>query len=273
MLGKSVFSILFFGSIVASLVGTAQAAVPAGGQSIANNTPKFVATSKNMGPVSPTSIIDVSIWLNVHNRSELDSVAEDLYNPESPNYRHWLAKSDFVARFAPTAAEAKTVEDFFTSHGLAIVSVGPENFFVRARGTVANVQKAFNVSINNFEVEGATYRSNTSDPVVEGAAAPRGGAVYGLDNLTFKHHYVNRASNLKLPHSPPAGVQAFAASEPAGISSNCFPGVRTESFSSGTYPFATYKRQWLYHCGGWLRLCARRYPHCLQFECALQRGL
>jgi subtilase family serine protease len=243
MPGKSSSSILFFGLIGAGLAGTALGAVSAGGQLVANNTPKFVTTGKNLGPVDPASTIEVSIRLNVHNPSELDALAQDLYNPKSPNYRHWLSKADFVSRFAPTAEEAKTVQDFFTSHGLSIVSVGPENFFVRARGTVANVQKAFKVSLNNFEVKGSIHRGNTSDPLVEGPAGALVGAVYGLDNLEFQHPLVTRTSLPASKAPPKGGLQkpAAANADPAFFTTNCFTGVETESFTSGgSLPDATY---------------------------------
>ena len=47
---------------------TSHAATPVGGQLIAKNTPAFVNTAKNLGPANPAEIIDVSIWLNPHNR-------------------------------------------------------------------------------------------------------------------------------------------------------------------------------------------------------------
>jgi subtilase family serine protease len=244
MRGKTFLSLLLLASVGAAWVETAQGAVSAGGQLIANNTPKFVTAGKNVGPVDPASTIEVSIRLNVHNPSELDALAQDLYNPKSPNYRHWLSKADFVARFAPTAEEAKTVEDFFTANHLAIVSVGPENFFVRARGTVANVQKAFKVNLSNFEVKGATYRGNTSDPMVEGPAGALVGAVYGLDNLQFQHPLVTRTS-LPAGKTAPKGSgmqKAAASTDPNFFTSNCFTGVETESFTTaGSLPDGTFK--------------------------------
>jgi subtilase family serine protease len=240
MLGKGLLSVAVFAMAGVGSAGAAQGTVSAGGQRIANNTPKFAAGAKNMGPVDPSSTIDVSIWLNVHNRSELDSLAEDLYNPKSPNFRHWLAKSDFVARFAPTAAEAKTVQEFFTSHGLTVVSVGPENFFVRARGTAANVEKAFQVGIDTFEVNGQLYRGNTSDPYVAGPAGALVGAVYGLDNLQFKHPAMTVSSapagKTAAPSGAKNGTEGAASgptpkADPAFFTSNCFTGTRTESYS------------------------------------------
>jgi subtilase family serine protease len=250
MLRKSSFSNWLLIGI--GLAATAQGAVT-GGQTIANNTPKFVATGKNMGPAAATSTIEVSVWLNVHNRSELDAVAADLYNPKSPNYRHWLAKSDFVAKFAPTAAEAKTVQDFLTANGLSVIGVGPENFNVTASGTVAAVEKAFHVTINNFMVKGQMVRANTSDPFVEGAAGALVAAVYGLDDLRFQHPYMSRTSGAAGKTTPPGNlgspVQGVAAgavpnAAPEFFASGCFTGVETESYS-GTdvdgYPIsATY---------------------------------
>jgi len=254
MLGKSSFSSWLL--IGAGLAGTLQGAVT-GGQTIANNTPKFVTTGKNMGPVAPTSTIQVSVWLNVHNRGELDSVAADLYNPKSPNYRHWLTKSDFVAKFAPTAEEAKTVQDFLTANGLSVVGIGPENFNVTARGTVAAVEKAFHVTLNNFLVNGKMLRGNTSDPFVEGAAGALVGAVYGLDNLAFTHPYVSRTSLPAGKAPPTGGLQGGAAlasgagagpsanADPAFFTTSCFTGVETESYTGTDYfgnsVSATYK--------------------------------
>jgi subtilase family serine protease len=247
MLGKSSFSSWLL--IGAGLAATLQGAAP-GGQVIANNTPKFVKTAKNMGPVPAATVIDVRVWLNVHNRSELDAVTADLYNPKSPNYRHWLSKSDFVSKFAPTGAEAKTVQDFLTTNGLSVVGIGPENFNVTARGTVATIEKAFHVTINNFMVNGQLMRANTSDPFVEGAAGALVSAVYGMDNLQFQHPFMSRTSvpagktsPLGNAGSPIQSVAAGAApkADPAFFASTCFIGSVTESYTSGgSLPDATY---------------------------------
>ena len=145
---KNVFSRLcgtiLIGFAVASLTClTAGAAV--GGQLIAHNTPSYVSTAKNLGAEDPAKTIEVSIWLNLHNQAEFDALARDLYDPSSPNYRHFLNRSQIAARFAPTAAEAKTVAEFLKSNNLKVVKTGPDNFFVRARGTVGDVENAFHV--------------------------------------------------------------------------------------------------------------------------------
>lgn len=223
-----------------ALIASSGLSAQVGGQLISNNTPKFVGSAKNLGPESPSAIIDVSIWLKLHSRAELDSLAEELYDPNSTNYRRWLDNSAFAAKFAPTAAEAQTVAQFLSSHNLPVVAVGPNNMFVRARSTIANVQAAFRVRIDRFEVNGETYYANTSDPFVEGPAAALAAAVYGLTNLKYQHPLLSR--KLLNPRSP---ENANASTDSAFFTSNCFTGVKTEHYTgTDQYGFpatATYK--------------------------------
>jgi subtilase family serine protease len=211
------------------------------GQVIVNNTPKFAASAKKMGKADPTQTIEVSLWLNLHNRSELDALAKALYDRKSPNFRHWIDRADFAAKYAPTANDAQAAKEFFTNHGLEIVSVGPANLFVRGRGTLGVVSKAFQVEIDNYQLNGQTFRANTSDPYVDGAAGPLVGAVYGLDNLQFQHPIVSQISSPG-GKSSTNGQKAASNSDPGFFASNCFTGTKTETKSSGgSLPIGTYK--------------------------------
>jgi subtilase family serine protease len=230
--------------VTALLPGIVLPAYAADGQLIAHNTPAYVSTAKNVRAEDPSKTLEVSIWLQPHDRSGLDSLARDLYNPNSPNYRHWLRSSDVAARFAPTAAEANTVQQFFESHGLKVVRVGPNNFYVRAQGTVANLENAFHVQLNNYQVGSKTLRANASDPYVEGPAAALVLSVSGLDDAQFDHPLDLRPATPASPISSNRAdlTHAAAAPDASFFESVCFTGPETESFNTfGTYPTATYK--------------------------------
>lgn len=217
---------------------TAQGATE--GQSIPNNTPKFVNTAKNLGPANPSETIDVSIWLNPHNREAMDGLAEELYDPNSSQYHEWLTPAAVFAKFGPTAEEAQTVAKFLSSHNLPVTAIGPGNLYVRGRGTIASVEAAFQVKIDTFQVNGQVYRANTSNPYLEGAIAELTSGVSGLDNLTYQHPYVQRGSRSS---SSGGGVQAANTADASSgfITPNCFTGVTTQTYStSGTYPIGTY---------------------------------
>lgn len=98
------------------------------GHLIANNTPRFVTAAKNLGPANPAQIIDVVVWLKPHNRGEIDTLAEDLYDPNSSNYHDWLKPADVLTKFAPTAKEAQMVGEFLSAHNLPVVAIGRITF-------------------------------------------------------------------------------------------------------------------------------------------------
>jgi subtilase family serine protease len=217
-------------------------------QAITNNTPKFVASATNLGSVDASTIIDVSIWLKPHNKAALDALAHSLYDRDSPQYHHWLTKASFVANYAPTEAEANSIKNFLKSNNLAIVSVGPDNFYVRASGTVAAVSSAFHVTLNNYQVNGKTIRANAEDPSVSAEVAPLVNSISGLDSLEYTHPYISQlALGQSLPTPPGASSVTTSAVTDASSSSSlsfnsvCFTGTTTETFTTaGGLPKATY---------------------------------
>jgi len=223
--------------LVSSILGTGRMAYSATGQLIKNNTPPFVRTAHKIGPADPSQTIEITVWLNVHNRQQLDSVAEDLYDPSSPHYRAWLKFSQIAADYAPTAQEAKMVTEFLSAHKLSIVLADPDNFFVRARGTVAQVSAAFRVQMSNFKVNGKVIRANTTDPYIDGAAAPFVHLVSGLSNQQSEIVPIQRST----PSGSASSSQSPAAESGSFFTSDCFHGPTKDVLTtSGGLPAATY---------------------------------
>jgi subtilase family serine protease len=213
----------------------------AGGTLVTNSTQSYVATAKNLGAENSEKVIDVSIWLQLHNRSQFDALTQSLYDRNSSNYHHWLKPSDIAGRFAPTAEEAKTVQQFFAAHNLTVVKTGPNNLYVRARGTVGDVEKAFQVQLYNYQVGDKIIRANAGDPYVDGAAGPLVRAVSGLDTGAFEHPVMGKPTSIG--GSKSAAAQAAAVSNSDFYSQQCFTGTETESFSTngdGELPIGTY---------------------------------
>lgn len=239
--GQTIWRYVILATLIAGVTLPASAA-----STVAHNTPRYVATAKNLGTVDPTQTIEVSIWLNTHNRAEMDALASQLYDRTSPNYRHFLNRAQFAARFAPTAAEAKTVQEFFESHNLKVVTIGPDNMFVRARGKVADIQSAFHVTLNNYVVGGKTLRSNDRDPFIDHPAGALTASVSGLDSGEFQHPAMTRSASLTKGKvsAAQAPQQPAGTLDSLGYSNVCFDGTEKESFSTngdGQLPIGTYQ--------------------------------
>lgn len=207
------------------------------------NTPRFVADSTVLNREDPTKVIEISLWLTPNNRAEMDKLARELYDSTSPNYRHFLKRDEWAAKFAPSATDAAKVKSFLESSGLKIVGYGPHNFYVRASGTVANIESALHVSLNYYQVRGKSIRANNTDPMIEGPAGAVVRHVQGLDTAEFSH------PNLARPVPPSASALAknsnavSADASPAAdfFSNICFPGDKTEKYTTGgSYPKASF---------------------------------
>ncbi|HXW91318.1 MAG TPA: S53 family peptidase [Terriglobales bacterium] len=244
-MSKNTFKFQYFALslvLVSSILGGARIAYSATGQLIKNNTPPFVRTAPELGLADPSQTIEITVWLKVHNRQQLDSVAEDLYDPTSLHYRDWLSFSQIAADYGPTAQEAKTVKEFLSAHDLSITLADPNNFFVRARGTIAQVSAAFRVQLRNFNVRGTVVRANTTDPYIEGAAAPFVHLVSGLSNQQSENLPIQRYT----PPAPPSSLESPAAAPSTSplnsfFASNCFQGPVTDVLTTnGGLPAATY---------------------------------
>ena len=254
-----IFQWLSYITVVVAMNCTQLSASPVDGTLVTNNTPSYVSTAKNLGAEGPAKLMEVTIWLQLHNRSQFDALTRSLYDRTSPNYHHWLKQNDIATRFAPTAQEAKVVQEFIAAHNLTVVKMGPSNFYVRARGTVGDVEKAFQVQLNNYHVGDKTIRANASDPYIEGAAGPLVRAVSGLDSGEFEHTLMARPTSIRGSKSAAAaGPQTAAVSNSDFFSSQCFTGTEKESFSTngdGALPIGTYS-------GNKLNLQSQSSPGC-----------
>ncbi|HTA51563.1 MAG TPA: protease pro-enzyme activation domain-containing protein [Candidatus Acidoferrum sp.] len=193
----------------------------------------------NMGPEDTSKVISVTVWLNLHNKPALDALAQQIYDKGSPNYHQWLTISQFRAQFAPTAQDVTGVREFLASHNLTVTSVGPNNHFVVARGTVADAQQAFNTQINRMMVSGAMHRMNASEPRIEGPAASLVSAVQGLSDLAYRTN-VHRAAN-PVTRQPYDAVAISAGNNGLFFSGQCLRPPQTLSLKSpGGFPAAVY---------------------------------
>ena len=226
-------------ALLLGLMGSSVVPAQDAARTIAHDTPGFVSTARDLGPEEASKQISVYLWLGIHNQDALRELVRDQHDPSSANYHRWQTAEEFNARFAPTAREVATVQSFLAAHGLSPVSVGERNFYVKATGTVADVQRAFNVQIHRFDVEGRMQRANLSDPTIADPAGSLVARVGGLSDAGFEPHAA-RATNPETGQ-PFAAAPLSAVPDGAFFSANCFRPPEVVNFSNdGELPKATY---------------------------------
>ena len=262
------------GVAILLMLTVAGSAFAANGQVLANSTPRFVQSAQNLGPESPSKVINFTVRLQQHNVAEREALLKQLYDPKSPLFQQWLTPAQYAARFGPTVQEANVVKEFLASHGLAVTYVHQGNFYVNAQGTIADVQRAFNVQINRFMVNGQTTFSNTSNISIAGPAAAYVSAVQGLHPVAMQPHSVRPVdpqSGQPFPEVPLSAVAPNITSGPPPslfYENQCYRGVETHTFTTGgAMPIGYYTGN---RYGGDIHGGAGHYPPCGYEPAALQ---
>jgi subtilase family serine protease len=196
---------------------------------INNNTPGFLSHAHDLGPVDPATVIEVTAWLKLHNEAQLDQLVTSQQQKGNANYHKWLDQNQFNAQFGPTAQEVNAVQNWLNAHNLTTLAVAEDNFFVKVSGTVGDVEKAFHVQIDWFDLDGKMVRANTSNPSINDTSGNHVAAITGLDDLGFRPQHAR-------PTQPDGTVAApvplsTASADGAFFEHACFRGVESHTFS------------------------------------------
>ena len=194
----------------------------------------------NMSPEDESKVISVTVWLNFHNKAALDSLVEQMYDKDSPNYHHWLTMGEYKTQFAPTAKEAATVRDFLVSHNMKVSMIDQNNHFVMAQTRIGDAQKAFNVQINRVMFNGVAHHVSNAEAKVAGPAASLVAAVQGLSDLEYSTN-VSLAANPATGKAYPGVPTSSAGADGLFFSGQCLFAPQAVNFNTaGTFPSASY---------------------------------
>lgn len=185
-----------------SFMSIAMMTIPAAGaQQVANNVPDGVRQASDLGRVASTQEITITVQLQMQNKAGFDQAVDALYDPESPTFHKWLTEED-LNKYAPAEEQSGAVRKELESHGLEILSADANGFSIRARGTAANVESAFNTELHQFQRNGEVFRANVENARLSGVAGDYVAAVAGLESHQARPH-LSRAINLKTHRAPP----------------------------------------------------------------------
>ncbi len=198
------------------------------GYVIGNNTPGAIKNATDTGAVDPSTVITVTAWLKLHDENRLDQLVAQQGTKGNANYHKWLTQDQIDAQFSPTSQEVNAVQSWLSAHGLAVVEIAENSWYVKAQGTVSDVEKAFHVQIDGFTANGASFRSNTGNPSISNGPGNID-AITGLDDIGYR-------PNVALAHGPDGSEASFVPLNGANgtfFSGSCFKsGTETHTFTS-----------------------------------------
>jgi hypothetical protein len=185
-----------------------------GNQLLPGHRPGVVAHLTAKGVLPATNRLTLAIGLPLHDAAGLDDYLDRLYNPASPDYRHYLTPAQFTEQFGPTETDYQSVVAFAQWHHLIVAHTHANRLLLDVTGSVADVQAAFHVTLRVYRhpTEARDFYAPDTEPSVDDGLPIAD--ISGLDNYTRPH-----PRSLRID---PA--QALARATP-----------RTGSGASGTY--------------------------------------
>jgi subtilase family serine protease len=221
---------------------------------------------QSLGLERPDKSMDVTVTLNLRNQAQLDALVKQIHDESSPMYRKFLTKDQFAKQFAPTAADSKVVRDYLVSQGLTVTYVDKFNMVVRARGPVANLEKAFATQVGVFQAQGKEFNMPLTEPSVPAMLSTKVKNVGGLSTIQVQSHAV-RQSDLATGQPLP-GVPVTVGKNGVFFPSNCF-GTASPVYIYGPGLQAVYSGNGYTLCG----YSPAEIRHAYGFDTVINAGL
>jgi uncharacterized repeat protein (TIGR03803 family) len=149
--------------------------------------PAAVTNATPLRHSSPWTRLNLTIGLPLRDREGLTNLLQQLYDPASPNFRHYLTPEQFAQRFGPTAEDYQAVVAFAQSHGLVVTGRHPNRTLVNVTGTVGTIERTFHVTLNEYQhpTEARTFYAPDVEPSLDLTTPVL--SVSGLDNFVLPH--------------------------------------------------------------------------------------
>jgi subtilase family serine protease len=140
-----------------------------------------------LGRMPAEQTLKLNIALPLRNEAELDAYLQRLYDPKDSLYHQWLSVEQFTERFGPTQEDYDAVIRFAQANGLKVTGTSPNRMLVDVTGSVANIERAFNVNMGVYQhpTEPRTFFAADREPSAD--LSVQLWHVTGLNNFSIPH--------------------------------------------------------------------------------------
>jgi len=175
-----------------------------------NHVPAIVKELQPVNGLDASRQLHLTIGLPLRDPTGLQQLLQQIYDPNSPSYRHYLTPDQLTEKFGPLPEHYEAVVDWAKSHNLVPTAEHPNRLLLEVVAPVSAIEAALHIKLHSYQhpTESRTFFAPDVDPTLDISAPVI--TVSGLSDF-----FVPR------PHSKiqpvPAGVAApKAGSGPSG---------------------------------------------------------
>ncbi|HEY4951773.1 MAG TPA: protease pro-enzyme activation domain-containing protein [Verrucomicrobiae bacterium] len=154
-------------------------------QFLRGHVPGVVPRLTPIGRLPGASRLNLAIALPLRNRAGLENLLQQIYDPASPDFRHYLTPEQFAEMFGPTKQDYQAVIAFARVNGLTVSATSPNRLVLDVNAAVADVERVFHVTMRTYRhpTEARTFFAPDVEPSIDFALPIL--RVNGLDNYSL----------------------------------------------------------------------------------------
>jgi subtilase family serine protease len=187
-----------------------------------------------VGRLPANQLMSLDIVLPLRNQAGLERLLDEIYDPASASYRHYLTVPEFTAQFGPTQTDYDAVVQYARSNGLTVVGGSRDGMDVQVKGPVSAVQTAFHVNLHTYQhpTENRTFYAPDREPTV---SLPFNlWHISGLDNYSIPHPLFVKKSDYAAAHGIAADKVVSHATTGSGPSASFLGSDMRAAYYGGT---------------------------------------
>jgi len=166
-------------------------AADAGMKTLHGHVPAIVSHLQAKGNLPAETNLNLAIGLPVRNGEALTNLLQQIYDPASTNYQHYLSPEQFAAQFGPTEQDYQAVIQFAQDNGLKVTATHPNRMLLDVSGKVSKVEKALHITLHTYAHpnEKRDFFAPDTEPSVPSGLFIQG--ISGLNNYYMPHPKLN----------------------------------------------------------------------------------
>jgi hypothetical protein len=156
-------------------------------RTLPGHVPPAVALLQPVDRLPGSTRLNLAIGLPLRNQEGLTKLLQQIYDPASPQYRHYLTTEQFTEKFGPTEQDYQAVVDFARRNGFRVTATHPNRVLLDVDAAVADIEKALHVTMRVYQhpKEARKFFAPDVEPSVELGVPVL--AFDGLNNFTLPH--------------------------------------------------------------------------------------
>jgi subtilase family serine protease len=197
-------------------------------EEVVNGRAQFV------GQLPASQTLRFDIVLPLRDRAGLENFLQEVQDLVSPSHHQFLTPQEFTARFGPSQEDWDALVAFAKASGFEIISGTREARDLRLSGTVANVEKAFHVTMGTYRdlTEDRTFFAVDREPTVD--LPFQLWHITGLDDDSKPHPMYVKKSDYAKAHGIDANKVVSHATTGSGPSASFLGSDMRAAYYGGT---------------------------------------